>query len=37
LSLIADQGFLVVNQWGGYAGEPYGEAPELIVEFAESA
>jgi hypothetical protein len=37
LSLIADQGFLIVNRWGGYAGEPYGEGPELIVEFAESA
>jgi len=37
LSLIADQGFLIVNRWGGYAGEPYGEGPELIVEFARSA
>jgi hypothetical protein len=37
LSLIADQGFLIVNRWGGYAGEPYGEGPELIVEFAGSA
>jgi SAM-dependent methyltransferase len=36
-SLIADQGFLIVNRWGGYAGEPYGEGPELIVEFARSA
>lgn len=37
LSLIADQGFLIVNRWGGYAGEPYGEGSELIVEFARSA
>jgi SAM-dependent methyltransferase len=37
LRLIADQGFLIVNRWGGYAGEPYGEGPELIVEFAGSA
>jgi SAM-dependent methyltransferase len=36
LDLIADQGFHVVNRWGGYAGEPYGEGPELIVEFAGS-
>lgn len=37
LSLIADQGFFIVNRWGGYAGEAYGEGPELIVEFAGSA
>ncbi len=36
LSLIADHGFRIVNRWGGYAGEPYGEGPELIVEFAGS-
>ena len=32
--LIADHGFLVVNRWGGYAGERYGEGPELIIEFS---
>lgn len=37
LRLIADQGFDLVNTWGGYAGEPYGEGPELIVEFAARA
>jgi len=37
LDLIAAQGFRVVNTWGGYAGEPYGEGPELIVEYAGSA
>jgi hypothetical protein len=37
LSLIAGQGFHIVNKWGGYAGEPYGEGPELIVEFTGSA
>jgi SAM-dependent methyltransferase len=36
-SLIANQGFAIVNRWGGYAGEPYGKGPELIVEFAGSA
>jgi hypothetical protein len=33
LRLVAGQGFVVVRSWGGYAGEPYGEGPELIVEF----
>jgi hypothetical protein len=37
MGLIADQGFLIANKWGGYAGEAYGEGPELIVEFAGSA
>lgn len=37
LNLIADQGFRIVNRWGGYAGEPYGEGTELIVEFAGNA
>lgn len=37
LDLIAAHGFRVVNKWGGYAGEAYGEGPELIVEFAGSA
>lgn len=34
LSLAADHGFGVVNKWGGYAGEPYGEGPELVIEIA---
>jgi SAM-dependent methyltransferase len=37
LSLISAEGFRIVNKWGGYAGEPHGEGPELIVEFAGSA
>ena len=37
LSLVVAEGFRVVNKWGGYAGEPYGEGPELVVEFAGSA
>jgi SAM-dependent methyltransferase len=36
-NLIAAQGFRIVSIWGGYAGEPYGEGPELIVEYAGSA
>ena len=30
---ILNQGFEILNCWGGYSGEPYGEGPELIVEF----
>jgi hypothetical protein len=37
LNLIANEGFRVVSKWGGYAGEPYREGPELIVEYARSA
>jgi hypothetical protein len=37
LSLMTSQGLSIVNRWGGYAGEPYGEGPELIVEFGRSA
>jgi SAM-dependent methyltransferase len=35
LRMIADQGFLIVDRWGGYKGEPYGEGPELIVQFGQ--
>jgi SAM-dependent methyltransferase len=31
--LIADHGFIVVQGWGGYAGEAYGVGPELLVQF----
>ena len=37
LNLIAAHGFRVANMYGGFAGEQYGEGPELIVEFAGSA
>ena len=30
---ILKHGFEVVNRWGGYSGERYGEGPELVVEF----
>ena len=33
LQLIEDQGFRVTGQWGGYAGEKYGEGGELVVAF----
>lgn len=31
--LITAHGFTIVNRWGGYAGEPYGEGPELVIQF----
>lgn len=33
--LIVDHGFRILHRWGGYAGEPYGEGPELVIQFAE--
>ena len=33
LALISGQGFHIIDTWGGYAGEPYGEGPELVVQF----
>ena len=35
--LITGHGFNVVNRWGGYSGEPYGEGPELVVEFGHGS
>jgi len=34
--LIIKHGFKILNRWGGYAGEPYGEGPELVIEFGHS-
>ncbi|MFN8469115.1 MAG: class I SAM-dependent methyltransferase [Caldilineaceae bacterium] len=31
--LILDQGFQILKRWGGYAGEVYGQGPELVVQF----
>ncbi len=31
-ALIRNHGFAVANRWGGYAGERYGEGPELVIE-----
>jgi len=33
--LVAAHGFRVLNRWGGYAGEAYGEGPELVLRFAD--
>ncbi len=34
LALIEQHGFRVTGQWGGYAGEIYGEGGELVVAFS---
>jgi SAM-dependent methyltransferase len=31
--VILDHGFRIMQRWGGYAGERYGEGPELVVQF----
>ena len=31
--VILEHGFRIVQRWGGYAREPYGEGPELVVQF----
>jgi SAM-dependent methyltransferase len=33
VQLILTQGFRVLQQWGGYCGEPYGQGSELVVQF----
>ena len=33
VQLIVRHGFRVLNRWGGYAGETYGEGPELVAQF----
>ena len=35
MQLIINQGFRVLQQWGGYAGELYGQGSELIVQFTQ--
>lgn len=32
---IVKEGFRITDRWGGYAGEPYGEGPELLVAFTD--
>jgi hypothetical protein len=31
--LVIQNGFEIINRWGGYAGEFYGEGLELILQF----
>jgi SAM-dependent methyltransferase len=35
VQLIINQGFRVLQQWGGYKGESYGQGSELVVQFAK--
>ena len=34
LDLVRSVGFTLTERWGGYAGEPYGQGKELVVEFS---
>ena len=34
-AVIINHGFEIINRWGGYSGEPYGEGPELVIQFAD--
>ncbi len=33
ISVIESHGFRILEKWGGYAGEAYGEGGELVIEF----
>jgi hypothetical protein len=33
VALIEDHGFSIIDRWGGYSGETYGEGGELVVAF----
>ncbi len=35
--MITEHGFKILQRWGGYAGESYGEGPELVIEFSEGS
>jgi SAM-dependent methyltransferase len=35
IRLIVAHGFRSVARWGGYAGESYGEGPELVIQFTQ--
>jgi len=37
LGRVAAEGFAITGAWGGYAGEPYGKGPELVVELRPNA
>jgi hypothetical protein len=32
--VILSHSFHIVQRWGGYAGERYGEGPDLVVQFS---
>jgi len=35
--LIVEHGFTVLDRWGGYEGEVYGQGGELVIRFAEGS
>jgi SAM-dependent methyltransferase len=35
--LITKHGYTVLNRWGGYEGEVYGQGPELVIQFREGS
>jgi SAM-dependent methyltransferase len=35
--LILEHGYAILNRWGGYEGELYGQGPELIIQFREGS
>jgi ubiquinone/menaquinone biosynthesis C-methylase UbiE len=35
--VIMKHGFEIVDKWGGYSGERYGEGPELVIQFKDSS
>ena len=35
--LITTHGFSIIDLWGGYAGEVYGEGPELVIQFGKGS
>ena len=35
--LILEHGFIILDRWGGYEGEVYGQGPELVIQFREGS
>ncbi|HLJ54483.1 MAG TPA: hypothetical protein VKT77_05540, partial [Chthonomonadaceae bacterium] len=35
-ALVTAHGYRVTSRWGGYAGEPWGDGNELVIEFERS-
>jgi SAM-dependent methyltransferase len=35
--LIIEHGYVILNRWGGYEGEAYGQGPELVIQFREGS
>jgi len=35
--LVLHHGFAILNRWGGYEGEVYGQGPELVIQFQDGS